>query len=94
MNKQNIIDELNKVLIESYGVPLKKALPSTRINKDLGIEGDDALELISTLEKSFHLDIAICFSDFFIGEGLFAGGKRNDLSIDLFADLILSSTPK
>ena len=53
---------------------------STRLEKDLGIYGDDASELINAYGKKFNVDISnLKLSEYFDGEGLDSFGGIIDL---------------
>lgn len=50
--------EVRRLLIEEQGVSSSKVLPSARIVHDLGVDGDDAAELIDALRSRFGTDFS------------------------------------
>ena len=65
--------EVRRLLIEGQGISSSKVLPSARIVHDLGVDGDDAAELIDALRLHFGTDFSALegqWSTFFNVEGI------------------------
>lgn len=59
MNVTISLDELIALIRERQGISGKKEITeSSRLEKDLGITGDDGCELIEAVEKKFNLFLA------------------------------------
>ncbi len=71
----NVIDEqINKKIIEFLSDQLSIAATSLHLNDrlfhDLGVDGDDAVELLQRYSKEFHVEINhFPFTDYFGNEG-------------------------
>ncbi|WP_375196939.1 acyl carrier protein [Sphingobium sp.] len=50
-------DTLARLLIEKHGVPASDVKHSARIVHDLGVDGDDAAELLHDLQAAFGTDL-------------------------------------
>jgi len=49
-------DELAEVIAEVTGVDRSRITPSARLEQDLGVTGDDGVELLQALAKKFGTD--------------------------------------
>jgi hypothetical protein len=79
------------ILREDFGVRSKSENPHIAINRDLGIEGDDAGELMEYLGIKTGKSIEIDLHSFFLGEGILAGGTKNILTVEMLSKIIDSS---
>jgi len=91
ISKTDAIDAIFKILTEMYAIKSRDITKTTRINKDLGIEGDDAVELIEFLEDHFHISLNIDLRSYFLGEGIFDRKKTADLTIEELAKFVSDS---
>lgn len=78
---------LVEVLSDHFRIQISKIDPAMRVNRDLGIDGDDATELIEMIEKRLGRKINLDFARHFSGEGLFSGW-REDLTISQLSELM------
>ena len=68
-------EQVRDFLCEQWGVQLERLTPSTRLLHDLGIDGDDAVEILMEFEERFHVDLSsFSFGDHF-GSELDAGPR-------------------
>lgn len=77
-----------QVLRDYYAVPEKKLSSQLSINRDLGIDGDDAVELVRFLEERIGRRIEINLSDYFYGEGLIQFASKQNLSVNDLQNII------
>jgi hypothetical protein len=93
MNRTLTLDDLIAVIGESQGISQKKLITEhTALEHDLGITGDDGIELLEDIEKQFSLSFACqdgTIRDVFglkDGQYLFhsEGGTPFDLLLSLF----------
>lgn len=69
------IDTFISWFLEIPGLKRKQVLPSTRLFHDLGIDGDDVLEIMLPYEKKYGVDLTdFAFSRYFGSE--FGAGWR------------------
>ena len=54
----SIADHVYTVLVEHTGASVKKLNPATTLSRDLGIEGDDAIEFFEAFRNAFCVDLA------------------------------------
>jgi acyl carrier protein len=52
------ITELIEYIGKHQAIPVRKISPNSRIVEDLGIDGDDGIELIRDLEKEWEVDLS------------------------------------
>ena len=68
-------EEVRDFLCEQWRVRPQRLTPGTRLLHDLGIDGDDAEEILIDFAERFHVDLsAFPFSDYFGSE--FGAGTR------------------
>lgn len=68
--KKEIFEEIKLLIEEKMGKYEKKIDRDTSLEKDLGISGDDAWELIMDFSRKFNVDISnFEFSKYFYPEG-------------------------
>ena len=68
-NKNDIPEELKLLLEEQQGVVYPEMDENTRIEDDLGIRGDDAVEFLIAFGRKFDVDVSrFNVSDYFYGE--------------------------
>jgi len=53
-----MIDEIQKILSDDYGISRKQLSGTALIEEDLGITGDDAWELMEHLEEKYKIDLS------------------------------------
>lgn len=78
-----------ELLRDQHGIPPKKLYPSARLGHDLGVDGDDASDLLQTLHERFGTDFSALdesWTEFFHNEG------ASPYSIMFGFLLIMSST--
>ena len=64
--------QLRMLLMEKHGIRAAKITPEARIVQDLGVDGDDAAELLHDLKVRFGTDLSVLedqWRDFFNTEG-------------------------
>lgn len=76
------------VLRKHYGVPETRLNPDLSINRDVGIDGDDAGEFLEFLTLEIGREVSIDFAQYFYGEGLIQFGRRQNLTVNALAGLI------
>ena len=54
-----IEDRVYALLVKELGVKRSKLTPSTTLSRDLGLEGDDAVEFLKNFEKEFSADLKL-----------------------------------
>lgn len=68
-NKNEILEELKQLLEEQQGVVSSEVDETTRIEEDLRITGDDAVEFLIAFGKKFDVDVSrFNVADYFYGE--------------------------
>ena len=87
---ETVIESIKEVLIGRFSVRSDALEDDVMINWDIGIEGDDAVDLIKEIEGALGVNVKIPIDEYFSGEGLFAR-KRKPLTITQLAELILES---
>jgi hypothetical protein len=63
---------ITDLLREEHGIPLAKLHPSARLGHDLGVDGDDASDLLQRLHERFGTDFSALdeqWTEFFNHEG-------------------------
>ncbi len=69
---KNILDAIKCFLEEDYGIRKRRINIQSRIEKDLRITGDDAVEMLVDFGKKFNVDVSnFMAADYFNGEGSF-----------------------
>ena len=69
-NFKKMDERLKKFLIRQTGAEEEEIIPATKIEEDLGIYGDDAMELIIAFGKAFTVDVSkFMAADYFSAEG-------------------------
>jgi len=70
------IDAITGLLRDEHGIPEAKLLPEARLAQDLGVDGDDASDLLSRLHDQFGTDFSALdeqWTEFFHTEGASVG---------------------
>jgi acyl carrier protein len=57
--KTETLHEVIQLVAEYSGVAESSITASTRLGEDLGVDGDDASDLIAAFASRFHVDIAV-----------------------------------
>jgi acyl carrier protein len=57
MNRDELRDQIARVIAEITEIPVEKVTPEARLVEDLGAESMNALELLAALEKRFNIVI-------------------------------------
>lgn len=88
---EDIFDKLKSFVVEKAGVDANEVVREAGIEEDLGIYGDDAMELLVAYGKFFNVDVTkFMAADYFSPEGdailpaiirLFTGNKRRKTKI-------------
>jgi acyl carrier protein len=79
--------EMVEIFRDHFRIDISNIDPKTRVNRDLGIDGDDAHELLQLLEARLGRSIDLEFAQYFSGESLFSGWKE-DLTLSKLAELM------
>ena len=66
----DIAPEVIRFISEFTSVSVEKITPTMLINSDLGIDGDDGLELLEAFSKKFRVDLRSMAEHHFGAEGL------------------------
>jgi acyl carrier protein len=83
------VDEVIRAISEFCAVPKHKISERTSLLYDLGIDGDDADDLMTMLEKRFSVDLSdLDLSRYFRGEGIFSGGKKEEMTVAQLTEII------
>jgi acyl carrier protein len=65
----SVLDDVRKLVAAQSGLPIERIQPSSRLFHDLGIDGDDAEELLVAFGERFSLPIKdFPFSEYFGSE--------------------------
>ena len=56
--KSETLQEVIHLVAEQTGVSPSRITASTRIGEDLGVDGDDASDLLTAFASRFHVDLA------------------------------------
>lgn len=93
----DMFNKLKSFIIEETGVEENEVTRETRIENDLGITGDDAIDFLLAYGKAFHVDVSkFMAADYFDGEGyeilptifrMFTGKKKKQNKILTVAHL-------
>ncbi|MCX6899909.1 MAG: DUF1493 family protein [Verrucomicrobia bacterium] len=68
-------DQVREFLCEQWRVRPERITPHTRLLHDLGIDADDAEEMLTAFAERFHVDFSsLCFANHF-GSELDAGAR-------------------
>ncbi len=63
-------NKLKEFIVQQAGVDVHEVTPDARLYEDLGIYGDDAVELLIEYGKKFNVDVSkFMAADYFEGEG-------------------------
>lgn len=57
MNKQEIIEKVNDIIVDKLGVDPNEVKPETKLEEDLNADSLDAVEIIMELEHEFNISI-------------------------------------
>ncbi len=67
---ESYFDKLKEFIVQQAGVDEHEVTPDARLYNDLGIYGDDAVELLIEYGKKFNVDVSkFMAADYFEGEG-------------------------
>ena len=66
---------LSEILQDHFRLDISNIGPESRLNRDLGIDGDDAVELIILVESRLARKLDFEFSKYFSTESLFSRWK-------------------
>ena len=67
---QDVFNKLKEFVVNKSGVDDEPINESTRIQEDLGVSGDDAVEFILAYSKEFNVDVTnFMAADYFEDEG-------------------------
>jgi len=83
--------DIEHVLVNEFAIKRSKISLESLISRDLGIDGDDADDLIKFLEEKTGARIDIDLSKYFHGEGVISFRKAKDISVGDLAKLIIKS---
>lgn len=65
-----LFDEIRRLVTEKTNYPSSRIKPTTRLAHDLGIDGDDAFELLEEFGERYHVSFNdFVFLDYFCWEG-------------------------
>ena len=82
-----VLERIKRFVSESQAIKPDRITRTTRLELDLGIYGDDAIELLVAYGKEFNVDISnFMAADYFSGEGLDIG--------ELFGKLFKDEIPR
>ena len=90
MKRDEIFEKIVQILEEDFGIDPNDVKPSTLLNWECGIEGDDAVDFIAAVERVIGYKIPLDAGVFFAGESLFAK-KRKPFPISILLDVIENS---
>ena len=57
MASQEIIDQVNKLMIEGFELPTEKLVPEANLFTDLGLDSLDAVDMVVYLEEKIKLKV-------------------------------------
>ena len=90
-----LIQIVEKTIFEVLTVDLALELPSRfrtlKLDRDIGLVGDDVDDFLEYLEERLGQEIHIDLSEHFSGEGLFARRPANDLSVSELATKLVEN---
>ena len=70
MCNEKTLEKIKSMIVYKCGINKDKILIDSKIEDDLGLTGDDAVEFILTFSKEFNVDISnFVISDYFSREG-------------------------
>lgn len=58
MNKQEIIEKVNEIIVDKLGVDPNEVKPESKLEEDLKADSLDAVEIIMELEHEFNISIS------------------------------------
>ena len=87
MKNEELFSVIRSILVEEFGADFEDVCLNTRINKDLGIEGDDAVEFFDIFRARTGISPDLNLEDYFMGESLFAKPKEKALTVSLLLEL-------
>jgi acyl carrier protein len=68
---ESTFEELREFIVNQVGVNQEDVTYDTRLYEDLGVYGDDAVELLINYGKRFNVDVSrFMAADYFKGEGI------------------------
>jgi acyl carrier protein len=68
---ESTFDRLKELIVEQIGVHQNEVTPNARLYEDLGVYGDDAVDLLIKYGKKFNVDVSkFMAADYFKGEGI------------------------
>lgn len=83
---EDIFNRLKSFVVDQAGVEDDEVIPEAKLEDDLGVTGDDAVDLLLAYSKTFNVDVTkFMAADYFDGEGdpilpaiirLFTGKKK------------------
>ena len=68
MAEQALLDQIVALVSRTSGVPADRIRPETRLAEDLGVDGDDADELLDAYARRFGVDLAAFEFSRYFGE--------------------------
>src|SRR6267378_5285355 len=88
-----------KLIAGASGVDPQRISTETSLNQDLGIDGDDAAQLLSVYSEAFGVDLSdFRFSEYFRGEphlfNLWRSGRGSNLTPITVRDLVEAARQK
>ncbi|MEQ3663794.1 DUF1493 family protein [Olleya sp.] len=102
MERNNIFEKVKEFIIKESLVDYIEITPTTSIEKDLGITGDDAVDLLTKFGNEFHVDVSnFEFKKYFQEEGSWVFGwlsnifgKEDPIRIHLTMDKLEEAVKK
>lgn len=91
MTSADPLIEIQNILIERHGLRASAVVPEARIVHDLGVDGDDAAELLQDVKNRFGTDLSSLDSQwatFFNSEGMSLKGLAISLPICLACGVV------
>lgn len=87
LDSGDLSERVFHLIAEQTGIPVERVQLKSSLLNDLGVDGDDAVELLESLAVTFGIDFSnFRFRDYFGAEGF-------DI-LSWFVDLVLGRRPK
>jgi hypothetical protein len=58
MSAPDLVDAIRRFVALQAGVPVEKVTLETRLNEDLGVDGDDMDEIVEAFGREFRVDVS------------------------------------